>query len=135
MKSKFLKIIIVILIFIGVLLISNKVNASSDNYNKIKAERSFAREYIIGNNGTAANVPSDTILDITSQLTEALEDIKGKSDYSLVYIPSGTYYIGDDNNLVLHSNMYLVAENDTNIIKTVELLLNKKIYTDSFLQI
>ena len=44
-----------------------------------------------------------------------VDKTKGKS--VMIYIPSGKYYVGDNGNIVLHSNTYLVAENDTEIIK------------------
>ena len=109
MKNKILKRSILFLFFTIVILCTNKVNAATtENYYKAKAERNFAREYTIKSNDE----------DITEELVSKLKEIDGKTDYSLIYIPSGTYNISDDNNLVLHSNTYLVAEKDTNIIKT-----------------
>ena len=110
-NKKILKIMVLALTFFAVIFISTSVKAASVNYDKFKDKVSIIYK-----------VSASSGSDITKEILEYMEASKvdktnGKS--VMIYIPSGKYYIGDDGNIVLHSNTYLIAENDTEIIKKV----------------
>ncbi len=54
---------------------------------------------------------------ITQKLVNVFEESKNY-EQSIINIPSGTYLVGDDNNLVIHSNTQLILQEDT-VLKKV----------------
>ena len=64
---------------------------------------------------------------ITSKLVNAFEESK-YYEQSIITIPSGTFWVGDDNNLVIHSNTQLILQSDT-ILKKVANTQNSIIRT------
>ncbi|MCI9063517.1 MAG: right-handed parallel beta-helix repeat-containing protein [Clostridia bacterium] len=112
MKKVFIKVLLVMVFLLGILGVSPNVYASTDNFDVCNREGNFTKVYEIkSRNGS----------NITSELVRYLEEAKNianASNYVMIHIPSGTYNVGDDNNLVLHSYIYIVAENDTKITKT-----------------
>lgn len=110
MKIKRLIKILISLIFVFLAFqINTRVNATNENYKKFATNVNIVKKYEIKGNGN-----------ITNELVGYLEDSKNyiqNGKYVMIYIPSGTYYLSDDNNLVVHSNTYLISENDTNLIK------------------
>ncbi|MFP3156565.1 right-handed parallel beta-helix repeat-containing protein [Lachnospiraceae bacterium ZAX-1] len=55
--------------------------------------------------------------DITGELAKILKDSKS-GETVIIYITSGNYTLGDNGNLLLHTNNIIVMENDTNISKS-----------------
>lgn len=108
MKKIFIRVSIIIMFVIGIMCINQRVYASNENYNLFK-------EKVNSSNIHKLNAKNNT--NITNELENLLKITKGSSEYIMIYVPSGTYYINYANNLVLNSNLYLVLENDTNIIK------------------
>ena len=109
--KKNLKLAMMIVVLLGGLLFSTQVHATTENYETIKTTIKFTRE---------SKIESKSGSDITEELAERLksaESLANASNYLMVYIPSGTYYVTDHNHLVLKSYTYLVAEKDTEIIK------------------
>ena len=64
-------------------------------------------------------------------ITQKLVDVFEESKYyeqSIINIPSGTFWVGDDNNLVIHSNTQLILQSDT-VLKKVANTQNSIIRT------
>lgn len=110
--KKCLKMFFMIVFLLGGLCFTSNVYAvTEENLNYFFNEKGV---YV------ATKIEAESGSDITEELAEKLkvaEEMADSSSYFMVYIPSGTYYVTDHNHLVLKSYTYLVAENDTKIIK------------------
>lgn len=110
--KKYLKIFIMFVVLLGGLCFSTDVFATTEeNLNYFIYEKGCT---------VITKIDAESGSDITEVLAERLksaEIMTNPSNYLVVYIPSGTYYVTDHNHLVLKSYTYLVAENDTEIIK------------------
>ena len=109
--KKCLKKFLMIVIILGGLSFTSNVYAATTNLEKVMDSLSM---------DACMPIEAESGSDITEELAEILKTAETMADSSnkyVVYIPSGTYYVTDNNNLVLKSYTYLVAENDTEIIK------------------
>ena len=78
------------------------------NLSAVKTEYGVSNVYTLQKTG-----------DVTTELTTYLDNnCKGLTSPVIIYFPSGNYTLKDDNNLVLHSNVYIVAESGTTIKKS-----------------
>ena len=112
MKKKIRISIVAFMFAFAFFILSNKVYATNTNYNKYVKNSNIKKVYMVEEN------PST---DITKQLVSYMKDsvnYNNGKNYVMIYVPSGKYYISDDNNLVLHSNTYFVMEDDTTLVKT-----------------
>ena len=110
MRKRKIKILIAIIFAVICIFYTNSVFASKSNYNAIKNKNIYNIQKLKVNNKT----------DITNELIEKLEYGRKHGTVArrvIIYIPSGTYMVKDDKDLVIHSNTYIVAENDTIIEK------------------
>lgn len=85
-----------------------KAVTKGENYNKVKEDYGISTVYEISGSG-----------DVTTELVNYLDkNCKNLTEKVMIYFPSGEYTIKDDNNLVLHSHVCIVAEDDTVIKMT-----------------
>lgn len=83
------------------------LKGAQENFNAVQAAYGVQEVYSVQGKGN-----------VTAEVTGYLENCKGRTSPVMIYFPSGNYTLGDNNNLVLHSNVYIVAENDTTIQKS-----------------
>lgn len=111
MKKILIRLIIIIAIMVAALCLQPKVYAATTNYEVVTSTQKYSTIY---------KVQAENGSDITQEVLGYLKETYTKAteeNPALIYIPSGTYYVGDDGNFVMHSNTTIVAESDTNIIK------------------
>ena len=102
-----------------------KWNTQADGTGTSYIDEQLVKNLIFEDNGSLnlyAQWEKDTIYekaieardgeDITRELVNAFEESKNY-EQSIINIPSGTYLVGDDNNLVIHSNTQLILQEDT----------------------
>jgi hypothetical protein len=116
--KKYLKVILFFTICFAITMIFSNVKAADTNYNKY-------RDMVDATNIYSVSMSTIPEADITDELVGLLNKTNPESStyeasvngYYMIYIPSGSYVIGDDNNMVIHSNTYFILEDDTELIK------------------
>ena len=111
MKNKLTKVLIINILILVALIFKQKVYAVTTNYDEIKTKEN----YIV------MQVKAEDNTNITDELIECIKCANNEASSEnkvLIYIPSGTYFLEDSEQLAVHSYTTIVAEDDTIIKKT-----------------